>query len=264
LATSSPRRPEYVGWEYIVLGVPCCEVVLDIPSTPTHPGWEPWSVVAHGYTLADTWETAGLEALIKFCEKHPEEIVGTPAAFFPVRDQFDPQWVAHIMDLDATTPGGAVLATMVSHSVALFNLVERQEAGLRVINRIRDYQIQMIQELKQKLSDEDQKWSDLDQYIDHLEEKLKEHKLKLAKLKEAKLKVPCDCDNTPMIEHEHKLKLAKLKEAKLKAPCDCDNTPMIEHLAERIEHFEEKVKNFELKLAKLKEDINKRGKLKGA
>jgi chromosome segregation ATPase len=86
------------------------------------------------------------------------------------------------------------------------------------------------------LSDEDQKWSDLDQYIDHLEEKLK----------------------------EHKLKLAKLKEAKLKAPCDCDNTPMIEHLAERIEHFEEKVKNFELKLAKLKEDINKRGKLKGA
>jgi hypothetical protein len=231
------KPPEYVGREYIVLGVPCCEVVLDIPSTPTHPGWAPWRVVAHGYKLADTWETAGLEALIKFCEKHPEEIVGTPAAFFPIRDQSDPQWVAHIMDLDVTTPGGAILATMASRCVALFNLFERQEAGLRVIwDTIRDYQIQMIQELKQKLSDEDQKWSDLDQYIEQLEEKLKEHKLKLAKLKEAKLKVPCDCDNTPMIEH----------------------------LEERIEHFVEKVKNFELKLAKLKEDINKRGKLKGA
>lgn len=182
--------PEYVGREYIELGFHCCEVVLDIPSTPAHPGWAPWRVVAHGHKLTDTWEIAAFEALTKFCEKHPEEIVGTPAAFFPIRYQSDPQWAARIMDLDATTPVGALLASTVSYNIALFNLFERREAQNRLFfDRARDYRIQIdrkneqIQELNQKLSDKAQ-------YIEHLKEKLKEAKIKIAKLKEAKLKQP--------------------------------------------------------------------------
>ncbi|CAO2043280.1 unnamed protein product [Urochloa humidicola] len=180
--------PKYVGREYIELGLHRCEVVLDIPSTPAHPGWAPWRVVAYGNELTDTWEIAAFEALTKFCEKHQEEIAGTPAAVFPFRGESVPQLMAPLMDLDATIPETNLMGTIGRYNAAMYNLCQLRNAENRVIlDRVHDYHIQIdrkneqLQELNHQIDRNNERIRELREKL-----KLKETKLKEAKLKKAK------------------------------------------------------------------------------
>ncbi|CAL4956459.1 unnamed protein product [Urochloa decumbens] len=131
------QPPMYVGREYDELGVPRCKVTLHIAATPAHSTWAPWSVVAYGYRLADTWETVAQQALSRFCEMHPAEIAHTPAGLFPVNDLSDPHWWGRMINLQETANKNpvTVMTAVVRYMSAATNLNALKEA---MANRVLD------------------------------------------------------------------------------------------------------------------------------
>jgi hypothetical protein len=49
-----------------------------------------------GHRLVDTFESAALEAIHVFCDKHPEEVAAYPIGLFPATDSRDPEWTFRI------------------------------------------------------------------------------------------------------------------------------------------------------------------------
>jgi hypothetical protein len=49
-----------------------------------------------GHRLVDTFESAALEAIHIFCDKHPEEVAAYPIGLFPATDPRDSEWTFRI------------------------------------------------------------------------------------------------------------------------------------------------------------------------
>jgi hypothetical protein len=49
-----------------------------------------------GHRLVDTFESAALEAIHIFCDKHPEEVAAYPIGLFPATDSRDSEWTFRI------------------------------------------------------------------------------------------------------------------------------------------------------------------------
>jgi hypothetical protein len=58
--------------------------------------WQPVTINTIGHHLVDTFESAALEAIHVFCDKHPEEVAAYPIGLFPATDSRDPEWTFRI------------------------------------------------------------------------------------------------------------------------------------------------------------------------
>jgi hypothetical protein len=67
-----------------------------IPQHPSRYLWQPVTICMSGHRLVDTFESAALEAIHIFCDKHPEEVAAYPIGLFPVTDSRDPEWIFRI------------------------------------------------------------------------------------------------------------------------------------------------------------------------
>jgi hypothetical protein len=53
-----------------------------------------------GHRLADTFEAASMEAILVFCDLHPEEVAGHAIGLFPTMDSRDPEWTFRVTYCD--------------------------------------------------------------------------------------------------------------------------------------------------------------------
>ncbi|PUZ39650.1 hypothetical protein GQ55_9G347700 [Panicum hallii var. hallii] len=88
--------PLYDGYEFDEAGVPRCRVIMTIPQHPSHHLWQPVTINKIGHRLVDTFESAALEAIHIFCDKHLEEVAAYPIGLFPAADSRDPEWTFRI------------------------------------------------------------------------------------------------------------------------------------------------------------------------
>jgi hypothetical protein len=88
--------PLYDGHEFVEAGVPRCRVKMTIPQHPSRYLWQPVTISTIGHRLMDTFESAALEAIHVFCDKHPEEVAAYPIGLFPATDSRDPEWTFRI------------------------------------------------------------------------------------------------------------------------------------------------------------------------
>jgi hypothetical protein len=88
--------PLYDGYEFVEAGVPRCRVKMTIPQHPSRYLWQPVTICTIGHRLVDTFESAALEAIHIFCDKHPEEVAAYPICLFPATDPRDSEWTFRI------------------------------------------------------------------------------------------------------------------------------------------------------------------------
>jgi hypothetical protein len=88
--------PLYDGYEFVEAGVPRCRVKMTIPQHPSRYLWQPVTICTAGHRLVDTFESAALEAIHIFCDKHPEEVAAYPIGLFPATDPRDSEWTFRI------------------------------------------------------------------------------------------------------------------------------------------------------------------------
>ncbi|PUZ61066.1 hypothetical protein GQ55_4G240200 [Panicum hallii var. hallii] len=88
--------PLYDGYEFDEAGVPRCRVMMTIPQHPSRHLWQPVTISKIGHRLVDTFESAALEAIHIFCDKHPEEVAAYPIGLFPAAESRDPEWTFRI------------------------------------------------------------------------------------------------------------------------------------------------------------------------
>jgi hypothetical protein len=69
---------------------------MTIPQHPSRYLWQPVTISTVGHRLVDTFESAALEAIHIFCDKHPEEVAAYPIGLFPAIDSRDPEWTFRI------------------------------------------------------------------------------------------------------------------------------------------------------------------------
>jgi hypothetical protein len=84
--------PQYDGVEYQEEGVRRYRVRMTIPQHPFRSQWQPIEVDVVGYRLADTIETAALEAIYLFCNQHPMDVAGQHIGLLPAIGSSDPEW----------------------------------------------------------------------------------------------------------------------------------------------------------------------------
>jgi hypothetical protein len=65
--------PRYDWYEFVEAGVPRCRVKMTIPQHPSRYLWQPVTICITGHRLVDTFESAALEAIHIFCDKHPRK-----------------------------------------------------------------------------------------------------------------------------------------------------------------------------------------------
>ena len=97
-----------------------------------HPGWPNLEVEVRGRRLADTWETAALQALIQFCSQHPWEVLDHPIGLLPTTQVDDIAWLERVDHMDVlghTRPQETILTSMRCMN-ALFRLYQLQKEGL--------------------------------------------------------------------------------------------------------------------------------------
>jgi hypothetical protein len=59
---------------------------MNVPLHPTLSLWQPIEVNVIGHRVANTFETAAMEAIHIFCDQHPEEVAGPSIDLFPAMD----------------------------------------------------------------------------------------------------------------------------------------------------------------------------------
>jgi hypothetical protein len=69
---------------------------MTIPQHPSRYLWQPVTICTFGHRLVDTFESATLEAIHIFCDKHPEEVAAYPIGLFPATDPRDSEWTFRI------------------------------------------------------------------------------------------------------------------------------------------------------------------------
>jgi hypothetical protein len=88
--------PLYDGHEFVEAGVPRCRVKMTIPQHSSRYLWQPITICISGHRLVDTFESAALEAIHIFCDKHPEEVAAYLIGLFPTTDPRDSEWTFKI------------------------------------------------------------------------------------------------------------------------------------------------------------------------
>ncbi|PVH35014.1 hypothetical protein PAHAL_7G085600 [Panicum hallii] len=147
--------PLYDGYEFEEAGVPRCRVKMTIPQHPSRYLWQPVTINTIGHRLVDTFESAALEAIHVFCDKHPEEVAAYPIGLFPATDSRDPEWTFRI--------------SCCSHLLGDLSL-ETLQALIRFMNMQHHYQLLQHQSMNQMSTLAQAHHGTITQQLDELDE----------------------------------------------------------------------------------------------
>ena len=77
-----------------------------------------------GSMLDETLDLVVVRAFTKFCKDHKRDIVDSPYAYLPIRDQSDSVWRRHVdsMNNENNPSYNPIVATMVSYTALLYLL----------------------------------------------------------------------------------------------------------------------------------------------
>src|SRR5688572_6990425 len=129
--------PLYAGRLYLERGVQTCNVQAVVPPPPVRPDWPSFGVSAYGLAPEDTWESAALQLLTRFCQLHPLEVILDPIGLFPARNRMDPAWLDRVGNIEvlATTYSMVTISTNIRCMSALYRMIELQGKAMTILAR---------------------------------------------------------------------------------------------------------------------------------
>jgi hypothetical protein len=106
-------------------GVPYARTTTTVLPHPEHPEWADLSMMFFAHSGVESVESAAMQILHTFCEKHPDEVMLTTLGLFPAMDPLDPVWRERMSLTDVlltTDPPEVVLHQLLRLLEAVYNM----------------------------------------------------------------------------------------------------------------------------------------------
>jgi hypothetical protein len=171
--------PQYSYREFYEDGMPKCEMHLHIKRPPPEEGFRCFRVM--GVELWDTCQKAARKALKTICKEQEDNIDGTHAKYFPVKDQTSKIWRKKLHEMEHTSPQDPkfTLKLTAAYLTVMEKIYNHQELVLAITNVKRKKAEAEVKELKKEMQEKSAQQMDQEVVLEKCQKKLQEALTKL-------------------------------------------------------------------------------------